>query len=336
MVLISCHLLDETSQIICSLPSSTPPPPTTDHFCGTAHLQLQLPLLSNSVVIIIFHTSVKDAVHIHHCFGCCFLPPPLLPSTIAFPLSVMDIFLDLASRAASSFFHSVSADCRMSPSWPYLCCLQPNGSGQSKMPGSFLLPPPPPVARPVPLPMPDSKPNSMPPDGGLSSPASPCKWPHRDRSQNQTNNKKDNQKIPTLSSEKTLAIVLPQLRAIIVPVSNISPPLTLGRLWKPAQSIICGAQYSRPPEVRWEVSFIRDFCGAHQSSVLGPVSLSDSTCWTHSVVSGVDAASPPQVFSFQNLLSSPCWTHQQNFVKILRRFWLLIDSNSHKAQIWGS
>uniref|UniRef100_A0A3Q1IXL6 Nuclear factor 1 n=1 Tax=Anabas testudineus TaxID=64144 RepID=A0A3Q1IXL6_ANATE len=50
---------------------------------------------------------------------------------------------------------------------------QPNGSGQSKMSGSFLLPPPPPVARPVPLPMPDSKPNSMPPDGGLSSPASP-------------------------------------------------------------------------------------------------------------------------------------------------------------------
>ncbi|XP_075899904.1 nuclear factor I/Xa isoform X3 [Nelusetta ayraudi] len=50
---------------------------------------------------------------------------------------------------------------------------QPNGSGQSKMPGSFLLPPPPPVARPVPLPMPDSKIISTPTDGGLSSPASP-------------------------------------------------------------------------------------------------------------------------------------------------------------------
>ncbi|XP_048036787.1 nuclear factor I/Xb isoform X6 [Megalobrama amblycephala] len=50
---------------------------------------------------------------------------------------------------------------------------QPNGSGQSKMPGSFLLPPPPPVARPVPLPMPDSKPSSTPPDGGLTSPTSP-------------------------------------------------------------------------------------------------------------------------------------------------------------------
>uniref|UniRef100_A0A671T825 Nuclear factor I X n=1 Tax=Sinocyclocheilus anshuiensis TaxID=1608454 RepID=A0A671T825_9TELE len=50
---------------------------------------------------------------------------------------------------------------------------QPNGSGQSKMPGSFLLPPPPPVARPVPLPMPDSKSSSTPPDGGLTSPTSP-------------------------------------------------------------------------------------------------------------------------------------------------------------------
>uniref|UniRef100_A0A8C2F8V8 Nuclear factor 1 n=1 Tax=Cyprinus carpio TaxID=7962 RepID=A0A8C2F8V8_CYPCA len=50
---------------------------------------------------------------------------------------------------------------------------QPNGSGQSKMPGSFLLPPPPPVARPVPIPMPDSKPSSTPPDGGLTSPTSP-------------------------------------------------------------------------------------------------------------------------------------------------------------------
>ncbi|KAM9314638.1 nuclear factor 1 X-type-like isoform 2-T2 [Pholidichthys leucotaenia] len=50
---------------------------------------------------------------------------------------------------------------------------QPNGGGQSKMPGSFLLPPPPPVARPVPLPMPDSKSISTPTDSGLSSPASP-------------------------------------------------------------------------------------------------------------------------------------------------------------------
>ncbi|KAG9343927.1 hypothetical protein JZ751_013315 [Albula glossodonta] len=54
------------------------------------------------------------------------------------------------------------------------CRPQPNGSGQSKMPGSFLLPPPPPVARPVPLPLPESKPCTTPPDGGLSSPASPA------------------------------------------------------------------------------------------------------------------------------------------------------------------
>ncbi|XP_051987214.1 nuclear factor I/Xb isoform X8 [Xyrauchen texanus] len=50
---------------------------------------------------------------------------------------------------------------------------QPNGSSQSKMPGSFLLPPPPPVARPVPLSMPDSKTSSTPLDGGLTSPTSP-------------------------------------------------------------------------------------------------------------------------------------------------------------------
>ncbi|XP_072561362.1 nuclear factor I/Xb isoform X13 [Paramormyrops kingsleyae] len=50
---------------------------------------------------------------------------------------------------------------------------QPSASGQTKMAGSFLLPPPPPVARPVPLPMPDPKPSSTPPDGGLSSPAPP-------------------------------------------------------------------------------------------------------------------------------------------------------------------
>ncbi|KAJ3600677.1 hypothetical protein NHX12_031655 [Muraenolepis orangiensis] len=53
---------------------------------------------------------------------------------------------------------------------------QPNGSVQSKMPGSFLLPPPPPVARPVPLPPPDSKPGSAPPDGRLATPTSPLEF----------------------------------------------------------------------------------------------------------------------------------------------------------------
>ncbi|CAB1344497.1 unnamed protein product [Coregonus sp. 'balchen'] len=71
----------------------------------------------------------------------------------------------------------VCSECSPCPVW-CLPSLQPNGGGhsQSKMPGSFLLPPPPPVARPVPLPMPDSKPINTPPDGGgLSSPASPCR-----------------------------------------------------------------------------------------------------------------------------------------------------------------
>lgn len=43
-----------------------------------------------------------------------FLLPPSLPPPTP-PPTVMDIFLDLASQAASCF-HSVSADCRMSPS----------------------------------------------------------------------------------------------------------------------------------------------------------------------------------------------------------------------------
>lgn len=146
---------------------------------------------------------IRLVVVFHHLLSL-FKPSP----------SVMDIFLDLASRAASSF-HSVSADCRMSPSWPYLCCLQPNGSGQSKMPGSFLLPPPPPVARPVPLPMPDSKPNSTPPDGGLSSPASPCKLPHSEPL-SKPNRQKHLEKTNLQSKHPPLFFL--QLRAIIVPV----------------------------------------------------------------------------------------------------------------------
>lgn len=54
MVLISCHLLDEPNQIIYSPTSSTPPPPTTAHPCGTSHLQLQLPLLSNLWWLLFF------------------------------------------------------------------------------------------------------------------------------------------------------------------------------------------------------------------------------------------------------------------------------------------
>ncbi|XP_069460294.1 nuclear factor 1 X-type isoform X3 [Ambystoma mexicanum] len=49
--------------------------------------------------------------------------------------------------------------------------MTPNGSGQGKVTGSFLLPPPPPVARPVPLPMPDTK--SSTPEGGSTAPTSP-------------------------------------------------------------------------------------------------------------------------------------------------------------------
>lgn len=90
------------------------------------------------------------------------------------PTSHPHSFLFFRGKPALFFFSF--AGCQACPySSPCLCRLQPNGSGQSKMPGSFLLPPPPPVARPVPLPMPDSKSSSTPPDGGLTSPTSPCK-----------------------------------------------------------------------------------------------------------------------------------------------------------------
>ncbi|XP_048378011.1 nuclear factor I/Xb isoform X3 [Stegostoma tigrinum] len=51
--------------------------------------------------------------------------------------------------------------------------LNPNGSSQGKVAGSFLLPPPPPMARPVPLAMPDTKSTSASPEGGATSPTSP-------------------------------------------------------------------------------------------------------------------------------------------------------------------
>ncbi|XP_055520124.1 nuclear factor I/Xb isoform X3 [Leucoraja erinacea] len=50
---------------------------------------------------------------------------------------------------------------------------QPNGGSQGKVAGSFLLPPPPPMARPVPLPMSDPKSSSASPEGGATSPTSP-------------------------------------------------------------------------------------------------------------------------------------------------------------------
>lgn len=101
--------------VMCSLPS-TPPPPTTDHSCGTSHLKLQLPPLSKPVVIIICHTSIKDDVHIHHSFGCC-SPPTSSPSFHHCPpLPPRHGYFFGPGLPSCVLFHSVSADCRMSPS----------------------------------------------------------------------------------------------------------------------------------------------------------------------------------------------------------------------------
>lgn len=84
---------------------------------------------------------------------------------------------------ASTFLYLCVSVCLFHPLTICMCVcvyLQPNGSGQNKLPSSFLLPPPPPpVARPVPmpLPLPEHKPSHTHPESGVGSPASPCKCP---------------------------------------------------------------------------------------------------------------------------------------------------------------
>lgn len=118
MVLISCHPLGRTQPVMCSLLSSTLPPPTWDHPWGTSRLRLQTPTPIKSCGGYDFffsHSSIKDAVHIHHPFGCCSPPtsfhhcPPLLL------LLRRGYFSGTQPPSAAS--HSfLSADCRMSPS----------------------------------------------------------------------------------------------------------------------------------------------------------------------------------------------------------------------------
>lgn len=73
-VLICCHVMDKPHHQLCSHPTH---PSTMDH--------PRTPL-STLVVIIILYTSINDAMHIHHSFGCCFQHPHLShhPSWIFF------------------------------------------------------------------------------------------------------------------------------------------------------------------------------------------------------------------------------------------------------------
>lgn len=116
--LISCHLLDETQSNDLKLTpllhtSSTqhgpPPPPLSPPPCGTSHLQPQLPLLSIPVVTIIF-SHLHERCRPHTSFLWLLFPTSTSPTPSSFhhrssppPPSVMDIFLDLATRAASLF-----------------------------------------------------------------------------------------------------------------------------------------------------------------------------------------------------------------------------------------
>lgn len=252
--------MDEPSQRVLSLPPQ-PPSPNMDHLQWNP-----VPTQNHFLWWLLFFTpSSKMTSAYLHSFSC-FIPTPLLltPSICLFRAR---------PSWAAPLFHSVSAGCRMPPSWPYLCCPQPNGSGQSKMPGSFLLPPPPPVARPVPLPMPDSKPNSTPPDGGLSSPASPCKWPRRDRLQSNTGGKKKKKKnLPLVTKDQCR--VFPPPTSCHNCVSSFSLSLPSRRIWKPGQKIRCS-----PRSFWWHV--IIDMCGTPHGILLGPLSFSGTTSWIH-------------------------------------------------------
>lgn len=62
------------------------------------------------------HSSIKDAVHIHHPFGCC-SPPTLPTSSHHCPPLLLRCGYFLGTQPSSAASHSfLSADCRMSPS----------------------------------------------------------------------------------------------------------------------------------------------------------------------------------------------------------------------------
>lgn len=264
--------------VMCSLPS-TPPPPTTDHSCGTSHLKLQLPPLSKPVVIIICHTSIKDDVHIHHSFGCC-SPPTSSPSFHHCPpFPVMDIFLDLASRAASSFIPCLRiVACR--PPDPICVVCSRTGAARAKCqaPSCCLHLPQWPAQ--CPSLCPTLNPTARPLTADSPRPHLRVSDPRRDRSQNQTNNnKKNSEKSLPSPVTKTPAIVLPTSCHRCSCVSNISPPLTLGRLLNQAQDILWSSvERIESTRALVGISFLMDVCGVHQGSVLDPICLCGFTC----------------------------------------------------------
>lgn len=265
--------------VMCSLPS-TPPPPTTDHSCGTSHLKLQLPPLSKPVVIIICHTSIKDDVHIHHSFGCC-SPPTSSPSFHHCPpsLPVMDIFLDLASRAASSFIPCLRiVACR--PPDPICVVCSRTGAARAKCqaPSCCLHLPQWPAQ--CPSLCPTLNPTARPLTADSPRPHLRVSDPRRDRSQNQTNNnKKKFRKIPPLSSEKDSchcsSNFVPSLFLCIQHLTSLNP-------WKAIESthVILWSSVERIESTRALVgiSFLMDVCGVHQGPVLDPICLCGFTC----------------------------------------------------------
>lgn len=104
MVLISCHLLGRTQPVMCSLLSSTLPPPTWGHSLGNSRLRLQFPLLSNSVVVLIFFPTPPLKTLSTYIIPLVVVPTHFLPPLLSPPPPPSWIFFgDPASKSCVPF-----------------------------------------------------------------------------------------------------------------------------------------------------------------------------------------------------------------------------------------
>lgn len=165
-------------------------------------------------------------------------PPPLPPSTIASPPPPSWIFFWTLPPELRPLFIPCLRIVACRPPDPICVVCSQTGAARAKCqaPSCCLHLPQWPAQ--CPSLCPTLNPTARPLTADSPRPHLRVSDPRRDRSQNQTNNKQKNLKIPILSSEKTPAIVLlPTSCHRCSCVSNISPPLTLGRLLNQAQDI---------------------------------------------------------------------------------------------------
>lgn len=271
---ISCHLLAEPNQSVCSLSSSThhgtpPHPPTVDPF--TTSSSTHSSQSRGGYYFSHFHTVFRP----HSSFLCLFFPTPPLPlfcppphtppSWIFFGPGLLSCvlfipclrivacrppepFCVVCSRTGAARAKCQAPSCCLHlPQWPAQC--------------PSLCPTLNPTARPL---MADSpRPHLC-----VSDPLQRLSEPNHSQQRN-TNN---NQKLPGLSSESTPAIVLlPTPRHCSSCVSNISPPETTGRL---VQDVLWRS--AKPHEARRPL--LVDFSEVHHGSVPESISLCGLTC----------------------------------------------------------